>query len=802
MRPLRTLLICLCLSPSLSIASERRSLDEQWRFHRGDAASAEQVEFDDANWRAVDLPHDWSIELPPQADAVSEGHGGYHETGIGWYRRQLNVADLAPGSTCRLEFEGVYHNAQVWINGQLLGTHSYGYTPFSFDITPYLKSGDDANLIAVRVDNSDQPNCRWYSGSGIYRHVWLRTLPPVYIEPSSVWVENSPAGPQSECQLHYTLVNNTDAPRTVSTEESITDSAGMSELTRTHKLEIGANKSTDVHRQVSSKSAMAWSPGSPELMQLRLRLLTTEDSANEVLDSINQSFGLRTVVVDAERGFLLNGKPVKLYGGNVHHDHGPLGAASFEIAEDRRVRLLKEAGFNAVRTSHNPPSEAFLDACDRHGLLVIDEFFDGWAKSKVARDYGPQFEKMWDGELTATIQRDRRHPSVVMWSIGNEVYERGDRSGQRLARELADRVRELDASRAVTIGLNGLGEDKWERLDPMFAAVDVCGYNYEPARYETDHARLPKRVMYASESYPESAFESYMAVQSHPYVIGDFVWSAIDYLGEAAIGRVFPPGQEPRKHWEGEHFPWRAAACGDIDLIGHRKPISHYRNIVWNRGEKLFLAVETPVPDGDQWQLTPWAALPCLDSWTWSVPEGTPLRVHAYSRFPRVRLLLNGREVGEAPTGETQEFRTVFEVPYEPGTLVLEGIEDGQRQQQVQLTTAGESTTIELLPECDTLKAGRQSIVFVAVRLTDQQGATQTQADRDLEFTVSGPAEIITVGNADHTSRRAYTNPVCPTFQGRALVVMRSTGETGAATLAVQGDGLSAGRVQIEFTSE
>lgn len=800
MRLTRLLTILLCIAPSILIAGERRLLDEGWLFKRGDTPGAQKPAFDDTQWRRVDLPHDWSTEAPPVADAPSQGGGGFHQTGIGWYRMPLAIEEESPGERYRLEFEGVYQNAEVWVNGQRLGEHDYGYTPFLFNITPHLKHGAELeNTIAVRVDNSEQPNSRWYSGSGIYRHVWLRRLAPVHILPESVWTEASPKGPVGDFTLYYTVVNTTDADRTIYVEEAFDDVAPQTDHPSRRRVEVGAGESIEVEQQVSLDSADPWSPDSPKLHQLQLRVFATDDTDGTPIDKVDHTFGLRSVTIDAERGLLLNGRSIEMFGGNVHHDHGPLGAASYDMAEDRKVRLLKAAGFNAVRTAHNPPSEAFLDACDRHGLLVIDEFFDGWVKSKVRRDYGPRFKPMWKENLTATMVRDRRHPCVVMWSIGNEVFERGEESGPQLAQELAASVREIDSSRPVTIGLNRVGEGKWKPLDPMFDPVDVAGYNYQSISYEPDHERLPQRVMFASESYPHDAFESFQAVQSHPYVIGDFVWSAIDYLGEAAIGRVFAPGEEPRKAWEGDHFPWRAALCGDIDLVGRRKPISRYRNIVWDRGEKLYLAVEEPTPDGGQWQLTPWSILPCQASWTWPVPEGTPLKVHAYSRYPRVRLSLNGRVVAEAQTGEEQQFQAVFDVPYEPGQLVLEGLQERRVAQQLQLATAEAAARIELAPEQDTITADRRSIVFVNVRVTDSRGITRPTEEHLIAFSVAGPAEIIAVGNADPTSRLAYTDLEWPTHQGRALVVLRSTGQVGTATFSADCDSLPASQIELNF---
>lgn len=794
----RLLTLCLAVSAGVAAAGERQLLDSDWRFHLGEAGGAQALAFDDSRWRKLDLPHDWSIETAPSADAPSGGAGGYHGTGVGWYRRQLSVLPTVQ-ERYRLEFEGVYQNAEVWLNGNKLGRHAYGFTPFSYDITDLLQA-DKPNVIAVRVDNSAQPNCRWYSGSGIYRHVWLRVLPPVHIEPSSVWVEPLPAHPWTDFYLHYTVRNTTDQRQTLLVEETLFPSQLRDFASSTHQLEIEPGQSVAAKRVHSLNPSLPWSPESPGMQRLRLRVLQAGDREAGAIDTLEQPFGLRSISVDAERGLLLNGKPLELFGGNVHHDHGPLGAASFDGAEERRVQLLKAAGFNAVRTSHNPPSEAFLDACDRFGMLVIDEAFDGWAKPKIKSDYGPQFQDLWRQELTTMVTRDRRHPCVIMWSIGNEMYERGDPSGQALARQMAEHTRRLDPTRPVTAGVNGLGKDAWDKLDPLFQPLDACGYNYEESRFAADHARKPSRVMYASESYPAAVFSGWRETTTRPYVIGDFVWSAIDYLGEAGIGRVFPPGEAPRRHWVGEHFPWRAAACGDIDLVGHRKPISYYRNIVWDRGEKLHLAVETPTPTQGAWGITPWATRPCRASWTWPVPAGTPLTVHACSRWPEVRIRLNSQEMDVHSTGEEQEYCTTFTVPYTPGDLTVEGLQNGEVMQRMTLSTAGAAAKISLKPEHDRAPADRQAVVFVNVQLEDAKGRVQPCEDRLLSFSVTGPAEIIAVGNADPTSRLPYAGKEFPTHQGKALVVLRSTGERGEATLIATADDLNAGKTTIPFT--
>lgn len=788
------LILAMLLTAVAAQGAGRELIDEHWRFHQGEAPDAESPDLDDSGWQSVDLPHDWSRVAPPRADAPSEGHGGYHETGIGWYRRTLEVKPR-DGRQYLLEFGGVYQNATVWLNGQKLGQHYYGYTPFSFDLTPHL-SDEGENILAVRVDNSDQPNCRWYSGSGIYRHVWLRELPPVHIVPRSVWVEH-PDHASGQTIIHYSVRNATDEEQQVVVTASgdAPSAEPASGYTEQLELTLAPDETHTTPIKVRSESA-PWSADRPSLWRLNLRVA---DSQQRTLDTATQQYGQRSIAVDAEGGLRINGAPVALYGGCVHHDNGPLGAMAFDTAEQRRVRLLKQAGFNAVRTSHNPPSEAFLDACDRQGLYVIDECFDNWAKQKVAKDYGSRFEAIWPQAIKAMIDRDRRHPCVIMWSTGNEVYERGEQSGVTLSNKLAERVRKLDPTRPATIGLCGLWDGQaWPLLDPVFAPLEVVGYNYEIDRYGPDHQRKPQRVIYASESYPVDAFKSWRAVESQSWVIGDFVWTAMDYLGEAAIGRVFPPGEPPRPHWEGSHFPWRGAVCGDIDLTGHRKPISYYRSIVWGveSEQPLYAAVVVPV-DGE-WGITKWATEPMAAHWNWEVPAGAPLRVRVFSRESPVKLYLNDKLVGERPTTQEQEFQAEFSVPYQPGELKAV---DAQGRTYT-LRTAGDAARLLLDAESAAAPAGRQSLIYLNAQVADEHGVRQPVQDRTVRFSVSGPGELIAVGNADMTARQSYAGETFDTHEGRVQAILRGTSEPGEVTVTATADGMAPVTTTVAFTDQ
>lgn len=785
----------LSFAATTSSAEDRVLLDAGWRFQLGDVAGAQNAEFDDSGWRTLDLPHDWSIEGRTARDAASGGAGGFFPMGVGWYRKAFLADESWRDGRLAIEFEGVYENAEVWINGESLGTHPYGYTPFEFDLTPHVRLGEE-NVIAVRVDNSQQPNCRWYSGSGIYRHVWLRTYPALHLPPDGVFLWTERAVPDAATVRGQVVVRNlTDKPVEVAVEvELFAPDGGLAATDRQTATVAAGEEAVTAHRLQVAAPAL-WSPDTPSLCRAEVNLSV----GGQVVDSLASRIGIRQVELSAAEGLRINGQPIELFGGNVHHDNGPLGAAAHDRAEQRRVEILKAAGFNAIRTSHNPPSTTFLNACDRLGMLVIDEAFDGWAQQKTPHDYSRVFGQWWERDVGAMIHRDRNHPSVIMWSIGNEVYERGSADGARRAAELAARVRQLDPTRPVTIALNGLGgSGDWSRLDRVFAAVDAAGYNYELHRHAEDHKRLPARIVFSSESFPRDAPADWQASVEQPYVIGAFVWSALDYLGEAGIGRAFPPGESALPHWEGNHFPWHGAACGDIDITGWRKPISHYRNIVWDRGEKIAIAVRTPPPAFGKWDLTLWAVPPALPSWTWPGHEGRELEVDVYSRYDSVRLYLNEQLVGEEPTGVGEQFRAQFRVPYQPGKLRADGILDGVVRADFEIESAGEPVRLRLSADRPTVRADGADLAFVYVSAQGEGGKWCPVADHAVRYTLTGPGRIVAIGSGDLTSTEPYNANPRRLYQGRTLVVIRTTREPGTLQLTATADGLAEGTVNIQ----
>ena len=492
--------------------SKVKCFDFGWKFTNQEITDGQSVSLDDSKWKSIDLPHDWDISHSPAANASTGKGGGYFPAGKGWYRKHVKDSELnvSEGESIWLHFEGVYQDCKVYVNGRQAGKHFYGYTPFKVNITPYVCKG--MNTIAVMVDNSRQPNCRWYSGSGIYRHVWLET-----------YDKNKMDDPQK-------LFIRTERIFGISADGTHADSAAV-RVTYDNQLD-----ETRMLRNVE-----LWSPDSPKLYDIKVGELTVKH-------------GVRTFSYDAKNGFLLNGQPTLINGACVHHDNGVLGAMAFDAAEIRKVRLMKEAGFNLIRTSHNPQTRALLDACDSLGMMVVDESFDGWYSEKNPYDYHISIDSCYTEDITAMVLRDRNHPCIISYSIGNEVIERKDIRVIHTAGKFKNVITSLDNTRPVTEALCAWDSD-WEIYDPHAAVLDIVGYNYMMHKAESDHERCPERVMWQTESYPRDAFANWKHTVERPYIIGDMVWTGLDYLGESAIG-LWHYENEPRvEHWQAEHFP-------------------------------------------------------------------------------------------------------------------------------------------------------------------------------------------------------------------------------------------------------
>ena len=780
-------------------ARQNLGFDNDWKFFVGDPAGAESASFSAGAWRTVNLPHDWSIEGKFDPRAPMGGSGGYFPAGIGWYRRAFAAPAAWKGKRVSVEFEGVYMNATVYINGHDLGMHPYGYTAFSHDLTPHLKIGE-TNVLAVRVDQSQHKNTRWYAGSGIYRHVWLSVTEPVHVAQWGVFVTSSEvSAARARVSVKTRVANESGAPSTVSVRTVLYGPSGAAAGQAEAAATVKPGDNTEVALEIPVTKPSLWSPETPSLYRAVTRVMVGQ----KVIDEVTTPFGIRSIEWSVEKGFLLNGKMVDMAGGCAHHDNGPLGSAAFDRAEERRVQLLKAAGFNAIRTSHNPPSPAFLDACDRVGMLVMDETFDCWEKGKNPRDYGVSFKEWWQRDTAAMVLRDRNHPSVVIWSIGNEIPERGNPRGAELAKLQADYVRGLDPTRPVTSALNGV--NPWTNTDGFFAALDIGGYNYNLNNHVEDHKRAPSRIIACTESFLSQAFNYWQMVAEYPYIVGDFVWTAIDYLGESGIGRwdLRDVGDTSRVPGMGSDpsYPWHGSDCGDLDICGFRKASSHYRNIVWDRGEKLYLGVRLPVPEGKQLRVTGWGVWPVYPSWTWPGWEGKPLQVEIYSRCDAVRLLLDDKLIGEKPTTRAEQFKTSFTVPYASGVLKAVGVQGGKPVTEQVLRTAGEATQVRLTADRVTLRADGQDLSFITVEVVDKNGQPHPQAGHQVTFNLSGPGAIAAVGNADMTSEEMYQGNTRKLFRGKALVVVRTSRSAGAIRLTASAPGLKPATLAIQSRS-
>lgn len=730
-----------------------------------------------------------AIRIGPFDTRASQGRAftGWVVGGTGWYRKFFTVEQTVQ----RLEiiFDGVYMDSEVWLNGHQIGSHPYGYTAFVMDLTPHLIR-DGQNLLAVRVRNEGR-NSRWYSGSGIFRHVFLRTTGLVYIPTWGLFVRtHSATKERALLEVDLELENADQRPVDATVSLRFVGPSGRTAAKGQLKVTLAPNQLQTLKYPgtINIIRPHLWSPESPSLYTLVAQVMV----GGNVTDEYQTTFGIRTIQVDAVNGLRINGIPIELRGGCMHHDNGPLGAAAIDRAEYRRVELMKAAGFNAIRTSHNPPSSVFLDACDRLGMLVMDEAFDQWQRQKNPQDYHRFFDQWWQSDIASMVRRDRNHPSVIIWSIGNEVVERDQPSGILLAKELTKAVKALDPTRPVTEAINPSSRP-WSAMDEHFEQLDICGYNYNWRQYEPDHKRCPNRIMVGTESFPMEAFENWQQVLSHSYVIGDFVWTGYDYLGESGIGRNWIEGKDPGGFTA--NWPWHIAGCGDIDILGRRKPQSFYREALWRPGV-LYLAVHRPLEEGQRERVSRWGWPEMASHWTWPGWEGKPLSVEVYSSCDSVRLELNGRDLGLRPTGWANRCKAQFEVPYQPGQLKAIGTID-RRQLQFILQTAGEPKALRLKADRTRISASRNDLSFVDIEVVDAKGRIVPYAQMPVTVEVNGAGELAAIGNGNPVDADSFKGPTRHAWQGRLQAIVRPTGRPGTIRLTARADGLAPARISL-----
>ncbi|MGC1391551.1 MAG: glycoside hydrolase family 2 TIM barrel-domain containing protein [Bacteroidales bacterium] len=803
------------------VENRTTSFDGDWLFIKDNPPGAETPAFEDSKWRTLDLPHDWSIEdLPGQIPdsivgpfskaAIGKMGTGYTIGGTAWYRKHFSISKVEQNKTAYLMFDGVYMNSDLWVNGKHVGNHPYGYTSFYYDITPYLNPAGQTNTVAVQVKNEGR-TARWYSGSGIYRHTWLTLVNQIHI---GVWGVNiktqSVSANSAEINVTTTLVNYGKESRQVTVKVEIIDPSGQVAGNSERNAAVLTDTKNNIEQIVSVRKPLRWSIDNPKLYEARVTVLENKKES----DCTKTSFGIRTIKVDAVNGFEINGKTVKLIGGCFHHDQGPLGAASIDRAEERKMEIFKNAGYNAIRCSHNPPSPYLLHVCDSLGILVIDEIFDNWEKEKVSPDdYSKSFKDWWKNDIESMILRDRNHPSVVMWSIGNEIREALDTSGIRIAKNLTDEVRRLDRTRPITEGFNDFAamrgqKSMWDESHSHMEMLDVVGYNYMYKRYEEDHEKYPNRVMVATEFMPLYSLDNWNMVEKHPYVIGNFAWVVMDYLGEAGVGlsRLIPdvpvkPGSQKGDglgaFFNRDSWPIFNDYQGDIDLVGKMKPRYYHQLVVW-RKSPVEMLVHRPIPSGMKEIVSPWGWPDELKSWSWPGHEKEKLQVHVYTRSKLVKLELNGKIIGEQIVDGENSITATFEVPYEPGNLIARCYDNGKETASQSLKTAGKPASIKLTADRYLIRANRNDLAYITAEVVDAAGNVIPYADEvKVKFEISGKGKLAATGNGNPKDMASFRQPERKSYQGVCLAIVRPQTTPGKINIKATSEGLKECNLEV-----
>ena len=767
----------------------------------------------------VTLPHDAMLYEKPYAESKNGGNTGFRDGGVYDYVKILHLDEADREKTWILKFEGVYMNAMVYVNGALAAKCPYGYTGFYVPLNDYVNFGGETE-VRVIVRNSGMTNSRWYSGSGIYRDVYLLSGDETYLVPDGVTVTTEQlASDAATLRVDTEIKNRSSRRRSVSVHTEILDADGKIVGENGAPVTMYEGESRRLMARMVINNPRAWSAGTPYLYQVRTFLYEGE----ELIDTQVDSIGIRTLSVDAVHGFRVNGETVKLRGACIHHDGGLLGAATYRDAEFRRVKLLKEAGFNAIRMSHHPAAPVLLDACDALGMYVMDETFDMWSRCKSDNDYALVFDEWWERDVEAMVRKDYNHPSVVLYSIGNEIPEIGTDYGAHICEHICERVRSLDVTRPTLASINGVfaAGDRvpeiladlaaelaaegivpegnvndfmtmmdahmdrivvhraiTERLDAACAYTDVAGYNYMTARYEPDGAERPNRVIVGSETYPPEIARNWALVEKLPYVIGDFTWTGWDYIGEAGVGI---PAYQWGEGGFGVGFPCQLAYSGDIDVTGFRRPASYFREVVFGLRTEPYIAVQNPERYGQHLIKTPWVISDAISSWTYPGFEGKQVVVEVYAAGDEVELLCNGKSLGRKPAGAAVGCRVLFDTTYEPGTLVAVNYASGVEIGRTELVTA--SGSVSLVAEVE--ESVGTELAYITVSLKDATGNVVTSETAHLRVHCEGEAEVW-CGSGDPKPAYNYTDGETDTWNGRAQIIARKPVGAGNATLQIE----------------
>lgn len=764
---------------------------------------------DDA--REVELPHDAMFHEEQKQGAVNGGFTGNIDAGEYKYYKRFYVPKEYQGGHVMLQFEGIYRNASVFVNQSKVGESAYGYTDFTVDIGDYLKYGADNDiLVAVKCGTRSS---RWYSGAGIYRDVWLVRGGSLYVKPyglrmTTLDVDEDGALVCISAGIH----NDSLSADTVQVSVDIKDMEGNVVADRTYSVRIGSRQVLEFRKNIYIGHAKLWDELTPNLYQV---VLTVADE-KEVLDVTEITSGVRKLSVDSRHGLRVNGREVKLRGACIHHDQGILGTATYDDYEYRRVKRLKEAGFNAVRSAHNPASQALLRACDRLGVYVMDELVDVWNKSKVSYDYSVDFTRNWETDIEHMVEDDYNHPSVILYSTGNEIFEICTEKGFETSRMLSDKFHELDATRYTTNGINGafaagdglakIVEDITNGkvdtgkgdvnvfmaametnmpgivahpilggiLEKLETTMDIMGYNYMTSRYLMDADRYPDRVMVGTETYPKQIAENWDAITRCPAVIGDFTWTGWDYLGE--VTPVYPDLMN---------------TGGDISLIGNRRPTSYYREIVFGLTKKPCIAVQAPERYGVPRNFGPWCYTDCTFNYSYEGQEGRPVMIQVYGGGDSVELFLNGKSLGVQPCGKETRFETQYNTVYKPGELTAVAYEGGVEIGRTSLKTSGKASKLTLHAE------KYETLAFINVDVLDKDGLLVADSRVPLSIQVTGTAELLAFGGVGALHKKGYELPQTTAGEGHALAILKMKKDGGKITVRISGDGIEEAVIEL-----
>ncbi len=802
------LLLAIILFSTFELVANPRpgqtvSFNQNWRFHLGDVSDAQRVDLNDSAWRELNLPHDWSVELPFDEKSPAGTGGGALNGGLGWYRKTFTIPLNAKGQSIFIEFDGIYRNSEVWINGHYLGKRPYGYSSFQYELTPHLNFGGQKNVIAVKVDNSQQPNSRWYSGSGIYRNVWLTTTNPVRVDHWGTYITTPEVTEQSAKIKIETTIKNDEQNKASVTLTTFLYDASNKEVTRestTVGIERGAV--AVVPQELTIQRPRLWSVDQPYLYKAVSQVAVNGHPIDGVLsDRYETDFGIRYFNFDIRRGFFLNGKPLKILGVCNHHDLGSLGAAVNRRALERQLEMLKAMGVNSLRTSHNPPAPELLELADKMGFIVMDEAFDIWKKEKTKFDYHLDWDEWHKRDLEDMVLRDRNHPSVIIWSIGNEVAEQWGSNPEAgiISKELVGIVKNLDRTRPITSACNFVSTD-----NTLLTAgnLDLVGTNYAHGNMHKFPEMFPNRPLILTETtsalatrgsydmpsdqirrWPQkwdeplrdgnkdfscSAYdncsapwgstheETWKIVKKYDFLSGMYIWTGWDYIGEPTP------------------YPWPAISSyfGIIDLAGFPKDVYYMYQSEWTTKPVLHV----------------------YPHWNWKPSDS--IDVWAYFNADEVELFLNGKSLGtKKKSGD--ELHVSWRVPFEPGVLKAVSRRQGKVELTKEIRTAGEATRVVLVPDRKTISADGTDLSFVSLKVVDRNGTVLPHADNLINFTITGPGFVAGVDSGNQISHESFKASKRKAFHGLAMAIVQSKGQRGQIVLKATADGLAPASVVI-----